>query len=137
MKWIYPLLAVALTAVFGLPFREYDTARLLPIKTVQVEKTENGVRLISEIGSGEGEDWSAAVDDLRKNAPGEVFFDTAEQVVFCDRSLVRQVVDSGELRPAAQVYYADAPTDPEGLNDYLSAHESGVTVAELRAGEGR
>ena len=133
MKWIYPTLAVILTLAFGLPFQEYDTARLLPIKTVQVERTEKGVHLISEVGEGEGADWRAAVEDLRANAPGDVFFDTAEQVIFCNRSLVAQVVASEELRPAAQVYYADAPLDPEGLNEYLSAHESDITVADLRA----
>ena len=31
MKWLYLIAAAVLTLIFGLPFREYDTARLLPL----------------------------------------------------------------------------------------------------------
>ena len=64
MKWLYLVLAVALTCVFGLPFREYDTARLLPIRTLQAAVTEQGVKLVSEVGEGEGITWETAVQDL-------------------------------------------------------------------------
>ena len=134
MKWLYLIAAVVLTFVFGLPFREYDTARLLPLLTVQAARTDSGVTIVSEVGTGEGATWEKAVEDLRQNASGEVFFDTAEQVIFCDRSLVSDALESDVLRPAAQVYFADAMQDPEGLDEYLSAHEGQITVADLRAG---
>lgn len=133
MKWGYALAAVVLTCVFGLPFSEYDTASLLPIKTVQAARTADGVTLVSEVGQGVGASWSEAVADLRENASGEVFFDTAEQIVFCSRSLVDEALESGELRPSAQVYFARKLRRPEGLHEYLSAHESDLTVADLRA----
>lgn len=133
MKWLYPALAVVLTAAFGLPFHEYDTGRLLPVQTVQVARTDGGVAVVSEVGRGEGADWASALANLRENASGEVFFDTAGQVILCDSSLTAEVVRSGALRPSAQVYYASALQEPEGLHDYLSAHESGRTVADLRA----
>lgn len=133
MKWLYLFIAAVLTLIFGLPFREYDTARLLPILTVQAARTERGVTLVSEVGTGEGATWTDAVEDLRENAAGDVFFDTAEQVIFCDRTLVPDALESDVLRPAAQVYFADALQDPEGLHEYLSAHESAFTVADLRA----
>ena len=132
MKWLYVLAAITLTAIFGLPFRAYDTAKLLPVRTVQAEKTPTGVKIVTEIGEAEGENWQEAVAALRENAPGDVFFDTAEQLVVCTPSLLQQIVESGELRPSAQVYFADELTDPEGLNEYLSAHESELTVADLR-----
>lgn len=132
MKWLYILAAVALTAVFGLPFREYDAAKLLPVRTVQAARTERGVKLVSDVGEAEGADWSEAVANLRSAAPGDVFFDTAEQLVVCAPSLLPEILASGELRPSAQVYFADALTDPDGLYAYLSAHESDRTVAELR-----
>ena len=133
MKWLSLLLAVVLTLIFGLPFREYDTAQLLPLRTVQADVTPRGVRIVSEAGAGEGATWADAVEDLRKIASGEVFFDTAEQVILCDRSLIAPAVGSGDLRPAAQVYFADALREPDGLHEYLSAHESPLTVADLRA----
>ena len=135
MKWLYLITAAVLTLVFGLPFREYDTAQLLPLLTVQAARTDNGVTLVSEVGKGEGTTWDEAVENLRQNASGEVFFDTAEQIVFCDRSLVSEALESNILRPAAQVYFSDALQDPEGLHEYLSAHESPITVADLRAGD--
>lgn len=133
-KWCYALAAVALMCVFGLPFSEYDAAALLPIRTVQAIGTPQGITILSEVGCGEGKSWEEAVSDLRRNAAGRVFFDTAEQVVFCGRAPVRAAVESGVLRPSAQVYFLPAPMEPEGLNDYLSAHESDLTVADLRAG---
>lgn len=132
MKWLYILAAVALTAVFGLPFREFDAGKLLPVRTVQAAKTADGVKLVSEIGEAEGASWTEAVAALRESASGDVFFDTAEQLVVCAPSLLPEILDSGELRPSAQVYFADELTDPEGLNEYLSAHESELTVADVR-----
>lgn len=134
MKW-FPavLLAAALTLVFGLPFREYNTAQLLPIRTLQVEKTEAGLHILSDAGEGTGKAWADAVENLRQNASGDVFFDTAERIVFCGGVSPRAAVESGDLRPAAQVYFAAAPIEQEKLNDYLAAHPSPLRVAELRA----
>lgn len=134
MKW-FPtvLLAAALTLIFGLPFREYDTAQLLPIRTIQVEKTAKGVHILSDAGEGTGENWAAAVENLRENAAGEVFFDTAEQIVFRGGAVVREAVESGELRPAAQIYFVSELRKDDLLNDYYKTHQSDLSVAELRA----
>lgn len=137
MKSWWPTVAAAVLLIIlcGLPFQEHETARLLPMKTVQVELTADGVHLVSEIGEGSGANWNAAVQNLRANAPGEVFFDTAEQLILCDRAvtIVPEILEDGTLRPAAQVYRADALQEPEGLNDYLAAHESALTLGALRA----
>lgn len=135
MKWTCTALAAAiLTLLLGLPFREYDTAKLLPVRTLQIEQTGAGVHIVSEVGEGTGQTWREAVRALREGAPGDVFFETAEQVVFCGRaeSIAETVAESEELRPAAQVYYAAELSDPEGLNAYLGAHESPITIADLR-----
>lgn len=131
MKYLFT--ALVLTLLFGLPFRTVDTQRLLPLLTIQVAREDGAVRLRSEAGEGVGADWDAAVADLRAQASGEVFFDTAEHIVVCDRDLLPQILRSGVLRPAAQVYFADAFRDVEGLEAYLSAHPSGVTVAQLQS----
>ena len=131
MKYLFT--ALVLTLLLGLPFRAVDTQRLLPLLTIQVAREDGAVRLRSEAGEGVGADWDAAVADLRAQASGEVFFDTAEHIVVCDRDLLPQLLCSGVLRPAAQVYFADAFRDVEGLEAYLSAHPSGVTVAQLQS----
>ena len=131
------LLGLLLCCVFGLPFRDYDTQTLLPIQTVQIARTGYGVRLISEIGSGAGATWDEAVEDLRQNAAGHVFFDTAEQVVLCDYGLSGEILAGGQLRPAARVYFAKEPVDPEKLGPWLAAHPSDLTLADLQARLGK
>lgn len=129
----YLAVAAVLLVLFGLPFREFDTARLLPVTVLQAEKTSSGVHIITDVGEGNGLSWAEAVEDLRKNAAGEVFFETAEQLVFCDRELRREAVESGLFRPAARIRFAEKPMEVENLNQYLSAHEAGLTVAEWLA----
>ena len=132
MKWSI-FLAVVLCCIFGLPFREHDTQKLLPIQTVQILRSEQGIRLISEVGSGEGSTWDEAVEDLKSSAAGHVFFDTAENVVFCGYGLSEEVLAGGQLRPAARVYFAKEPVEAEGLSAWLSAHPSGLSLADLQA----
>lgn len=76
MKWTL-LAAAALVLCCGLPFRTHETRTLLPVQTVQAERTEAGVRIVTEAGEGSGATWDDAVAALRMAAPGEVYFDTA------------------------------------------------------------
>lgn len=137
MKWTL-LAAAALILCCGLPFRTHETRTLLPVQTVQAERTEAGVRIVTEAGEGSGATWDDAVAALRMAAPGEVYFDTAGQVVLCGKTdrLVNELLESGILRPAAQVRRSGGLTDPEGLSDLLEAHASPVTVGLLRAEPG-
>ena len=124
-------LAVILTLLLGLPFREYRTQQLLPIKTLQAEHTDGGISIVTEVGSGQGADWSAAVEDLRKNASGDVFFDTAEQLVVTDYAIAVAAAQSGDLRPSAQVYLTEELLPTEGLYAYLKAHPSELRIKEV------
>ena len=130
MKW-FLLTAAVLTCVFGLPFRDYDTAKLLPIRCIQARREDGQILLLSEAGEGRGKTWQEAVENLRQNASGEVFFDTAEQVIFSDEALAHEAADSKILRPAAEVYFAQNFTDPEELHKYLSAHPSGQKISDF------
>ncbi|MBQ7871175.1 MAG: hypothetical protein IJ357_03450 [Oscillospiraceae bacterium] len=134
MKLILILLLLAvMVSMFGLPFEEYPTGQLLPVKTVQVSALDGLVEIVTEVGRGVGESWAAAVADLRARAAGTVFFDTAEHVVLCGtaETIVPEALESGELRPAARVYYAEETVEPEGLSAWLDAHESNLTLGEL------
>ena len=133
MKWWQAFaLAGLLTVIFGLPFREYSTKQLLPIRTVQARREEGEIHILSEVGEGRGRTWEEAVRDLRENAPGEVFFDTAEQAVFSDRPLALEAAESGVLRPAARVYFSSRFSDPEELYAVLSAHPGRLQISDLR-----
>lgn len=135
MKWSI-FLAVVLCFVFGLPFQDLDTQTLLPVQTVQILRTEKGIGIISDVGEGEGASWEEAVEDLKKSAPGHVFFDTAEQVIFCDYGLSDEVLKGGQLRPAARVWFGRTAVEAEELEQlgqWLSAHPSDLTLADLQA----
>ena len=47
MKWTL-LAAAALVLCCGLPFRTHETRTLLPVQTVQAERTEAGVRIVTQ-----------------------------------------------------------------------------------------
>lgn len=132
--WICGLAAGVLTVIFGLPFREYETQKLLPVQTLQAHRKDGGVYLLTEVGEGFGSSWDEAVEDLRSNAAGEVFFDTAQQAIFSDALLAQQAAESGILRPSAQVYFSQRVQDVEGLSDYLSAHPSDTQISQLWEG---
>ena len=73
--------------------------------------------------------------ELRANAPGTVLLDTAEQLVLCtdEPELLQEAAESGDLRPAVQLRYADALRGTDGLAELLHAHESDWTIAEVLA----
>ena len=130
MKWTL-FAALILILLYGLPFRDYDTAKLLPIRCLQARREQGEIVLRSEHGEGRGETWDKAVENLRKNASGEVFFDTAEQIVCSDAALAQEAANSKLLRPAAEVYFAEEFSDPAALHQYLSAHPSMQKISDF------
>ena len=132
------VLVIALVFVIGRPFREFDPSTLLPVKSLQIESFGDVVRVVTEFGEGIGRSWKEAIAYLREQATGEVYLDTAEQIVFCDKNLtvspelLDEILESGDLRPAAQVYVCESVRDPETLNALLNAHESAQTRSEER-----
>ncbi len=132
--WI--ITAVILICLWGSPFRKYDTGKLLPIRCVQAQKEGDSIHILSEAGEGYGSSWKEAVEDLRGNASGEVFFDTAEQAVFSDLALAVEAAESGDLRPAAEVFFRKGMKDPEELYKYYSQHGSNLKISDLTGKEG-
>ncbi len=130
--WI--LAALILVLFYGNPFQKYDTEKLLPIRCVQAYRQGSQIHIISEAGEGYGSSWEEAVEDLRSNASGEVFFDTAEQAVFSDPLLAMEAAMSGDLRPAAEVFFRKEAEDPETLHAYLSQHGSKLKIADITKG---
>ena len=129
-SWLLILLGSLL--LLAMPFRKYDTESLLPIVCIQAQRRNGQVYVLSEAGRGVGDTWTEAVEDLRSNALGEVFFDTAEQAVFSDMGLAMEAVESGFLRPSAEVFLATGFRDPEELSAYLKQHGQGKKVGDLQ-----
>ena len=129
MKWAL-CVAVGLIFFYGLPYREYETARLLPIQCLQAHRQGGEIVLRWEEGEAVGQNWQSAVDALRREAKGELLFDTASQLVVSDEALAREIGESGVLRPGAQVFFATELSDAEELLSYLTAHSTQRTLAD-------
>ena len=129
MKWAL-LAAAALVCAYGLPYREYETAQLLPIQCLQAQRQGSEIVLRWEDGEARGRDWESAVDELRRKAKGELLFDTASELVVSDGALAREAAESGELRPGAQIYFAKEFADPKELHAYLTAHPGKRTLSD-------
>ncbi len=125
--------AILLLFLFGLPFRAYDTAKLLPVRTLQVTSDQDGISLTTETLSAHGESFDLALQALCREASGEVLLDTVEHLVLADASLLSEILSSEQLRPAAQVYFAHELPQTQELSAYLSAHPTKRTLAVLRA----
>ena len=130
--------AVALRITGLLPFETGDVARLKPVETLVVFAEHGEVVLNWEEGSGRGNDWDAALEDLRQSAEGGLFLKTAEQIVLCGgaETLLQKIVRSEALRPAATVCICyDQTPDPKQVGKYLSAHPSELTLQQIRAAQ--
>lgn len=134
---IFLLLAAVLAAMGLLPFRAVDAAKLLPVKTVIVTKT--GDEYVVDIGAGVravGRTLREALDRLREEVTGEVFFPTAEQVIITEPAdeALEAVAEETQFRPAAGIYQTPDPApDAKALGAYLDAHASDLTILDVRA----
>ena len=129
MKWAL-CVALGLILCYGLPYREYATAQLLPIQCLQAHRRDGEILLRWEDGEAAGQDWQSAVEALRRKAKGELLFDTASELVVSDEALAKEAAESGILRPGAQVYFATGFSDAKELHAYLVAHPTKRTLSD-------
>ena len=130
------LLVIGASLLGVLPFERHDVSELQPAQTLVVEYLqEDQVRLSSDGGlTATGPDWTAAVEQLRRNAQGYLFLNTAERVIFVGRAvtLLPQVAADEVLRPAAQVYAVDQAISPDGATAYLKTRDGKLTLGQIR-----
>ena len=131
------LVLAGLGALGVLPFRAADVAELIPVRTILV--TRSGASYEVNIGEGLralGDTVKKALEALREQAPGEVFYETAEQVLVTETAAqaVEEIAGLPELRPAAGLWLTpDSSLDLQAAGDYLAAHPADLTLTEVRA----
>lgn len=138
MKKLFWILAVlALLVSLGLlPFSATDVAELLPAQTVII--TRSGDQYTVDIGAGVravGKTVKAALEALKQEVSGAVFFGTAEQVILHQSAAdaVEQVVTEPAFRPAAAVLLTgDDDLDAQAVTDYLAARPDTLSIGEAR-----
>lgn len=131
------LAALALLALCGaLPFDGHDAAELQPVRALVAEFSDNGVQISGDSGlSGSGATWDEAVAQFKASADGVAFLQTAEKIILTGNlpQALKAVTETDALRPAAEVFCANAAADAEELYEYLKTRTSSATVSQLRA----
>ena len=129
-RWIWILGAVALLLSAG---SRRELARLEPVELLYIYEDGGMIVLAADTGdSGKGKTLEEAEKDLKDKASGQIFLDTAEELVVTAETekllpQLRQI-----LRPAMKVCLADGEIDPEQAAAYLRARKIRVTLGSLR-----
>lgn len=132
---LFILAAAALGFAGLLPFERRDVAALEPLEALVVSNHQGYVVLDGGSCRGVGRTFDQALEDLRQSGEGTVFLGTVSQVILTGQAvdLLPEVVKTPDLRPAAALAAArgTAP-DPETAAAYLSAHDPGLTIQQVR-----
>ncbi len=133
--WI--IVAFAILAACGwLPFESHDVAELSPVETLAADFDGGTVTLTGDGGQqGSGATWDEAVADFKNSADGVVFLQTAQKILLTGdwTQGLRDVADSVDLRPAAELFQVNVAEDVKAIGEYLQTRTSPVTLAQLRA----
>lgn len=119
-----------------LPQRGTELGKLLPVETLFIEKEAGEYVLSADAGgTARGKSLKAAVENLQRSAPGEIFLDTADYVL-----LTRETMDCiGELSafvcPGTQVYVAEQGVCFEKIGDFLRTHGPEAPLYRVKKGE--
>ena len=140
MKRVLLLLAgLTLASLCGfLPWTRSDAAELLPVETLLVDINEGSVRLTAADGlEGNGVDLAEAMEDMRSQAPGELFFGQVSRVIASDRAvrLLADAAEDGLLRLNTAVYHcvtaATLAATLQDLEPYWQANEQRGSLTTL------
>ena len=133
-KWLYLLGAVAAIGLLArLPHPARDISELKPVWVVYLYMDGETLCIETDTGdSGSGKDLAEAASDLRSDADGEIFLETAEFLILSPEVAVTSLFYQ-YLRPGCRICQAENPPDLETAADYLTAHPPPMTLAHLRA----
>ena len=104
---------------------------LLPVQVLVVSEAD-GIHLRTDTtDEGFGDTVSEALENMRENATGKVFLDTADYLLISDGTLLGEIAPY--LRPSCQVCLYKGKLDMEKLRDYLKHHNPGVSLKDHNA----
>ncbi len=126
------LLTAVLSAAGLTPFSGSEISELIPAELLVLSSAEGGVAASTEDGlAAWGRDIPEALAALQAAAPGALFLETVDQVVFCGILPTAEPLTACGIRPGASVCTAPRVEDPKQVNKYLQAHSGGVTLGRF------
>ena len=132
-KWLF--LAAVLTAVAVLSRRPHparDVAKLEPVQVVYIRIDGAEYSVETDTGAkGTGANLTEAAADMKANATGEIFLDTAEFLLLHPAVPITEEFHT-LLRPTCKVTFTTAAPDLQAASAYLTIHSPPVTLAQLR-----
>lgn len=136
-RWLCCIAAIILAAILGgMPFGGTDVAKLQPVELIRVSKFRERILVETDTGDrGIGSDLAGAFADLKQTTGGQVFLDTAENLLLSHEAenLLPELTEF--LRPACNVCLEQGQVDLEEAATFLSAHEPAMTLLDYQAGE--
>lgn len=138
-RWMWYLAALLCIMALGWsPFRGTDVAELQPVELLRISMPDGYVMIETDTGdSGIGDTPEAALADLKKSTPGDVFLETADHLILAPEAAALLPALMEHLRPACNLCVEQGSADLEKATAFLNAHQPGVTLQDYRAGENR
>lgn len=133
-KWLYLIAALAAAGILSrLPHPAREISKLKPVRAVYLNMEGESLCIQTDTGdSGSGRTLTEAAADMRNDADGEIFLDTAEFLLLSPEvSVTPEFYEL--LRPSCRVCRAETVPDLSAAAKYLSAHPPKTTLAHLRA----
>ena len=131
--------AIALAGILGiLPAATKDIAQLLPMQVLRVSTTNAIVTIEGngQGGTGQGESWDSAMEDLIARASGTAFFGAVSHILLSQEAveLLPDILKDRRLRPAAKLYIIIGDADMNEATQYLTAHSGNYTMQMAMSG---
>lgn len=138
-RWmVYCLLALVFLVLGSLlPFESNDVGKLLPVETSLLYIEEGQVVVETDLGlRGQGATLQEAVADLRKSAPGAVFYDAGNYILLHESALplLEVLPQTEDLRGSCTLCQVNQrELDLEAAGKYLVAHTPELNLRRLEA----
>ncbi len=124
-KWMLALAAL----VWFTPVKGTDVGKLLPVELVSLRREGEALLVQTDTGDlGTGSTLDAAMRDLKRRAPGDIFLETADYLVLSPDSMEAWSELSDYFRPGTLVFLMEEPVDPEKTAQYLRTREAGIPL---------
>ena len=134
-RWLIWCIALGTAVVLtkGENSARLDIAKLEPAQVLLVEEEAGRVIVTTDMGHlGRGRTLTEAVEDMKQTTAGQVFLDTAEYLLLAP-SAERYLPELTQLlRPSCRVCMIYGAMELQTAADYLSVHETGLTLRDWK-----